>query len=297
MELARSLETRDGTALDYWVRRRADQPSPAILLIHGAASNHTRWTELVEQTTLRDLYDLVRPDMRGNAHSMARGRLNTDIWIEDLVAILDAEGYDQAIVVGHSLGAQIALHLAATHPLRVRALVLIDPVVRQALRGRRLWTRRMEPLFRVAIWMTRGFNWLGLRRRDFPLMDLRSLDETTRAAMKGEHPQEELVRRYSALGLILRHMPTANYLQQLVATSAALPELGRITVPVLILESSGVDFMDRDVSRAELARLPNQETLSIDATHWPLTERPVEVRQAIETWIGRLDPPTPSPDR
>jgi esterase len=297
MELTRSLETRDGAALSYWVWRDAGAPSPAILLIHGAASNHTRWAELVEQTTLRDRYDLVRPDMRGNALSMERGRLDLNVWCQDLVQILDAEGYDQAIVVGHSLGAQIALHLAAMHPQRVRALALIDPVVRQALQGRRLWTRRMEPLFRIAIWTARILNRLGLRRRDFPLMDLKNLDETTRAAMDGEHPQDELVRRYSALGLILRYMPTANYLQQLVATAAPLPSLEGITVPVLILESTGVDFMDREVSRAELARLPNYEILSIDATHWPLTERPNAVRQALETWIEHLDLTSPSPDR
>jgi esterase len=297
MELARSLEATDGSPLRYWVWRSAGPPTRAILLIHGAASNHTRWTELVEQTSLRDRYDLVRPDMRGNALSMDRGRLDLTVWCQDLVQILDAEGYDQAIVVGHSLGAQIALHLAATHPQRVRALALIDPVVRQALRGRRLWTRRMEPLFWLAIWTARVLNRVGLRRRDFPLMDLRRLDETTRAAMAGEHPQDELVRRYSALGLILRHMPTANYLQQLVATAAPLPSLEGITVPVLILESTGVDFIDREVSRAALARLPDHQILTIEATHWPLTERPNEVRQAIETWIERLEPQTQSPDR
>jgi esterase len=297
MEHSRRLATTDGTELSYWIWCARQEPSPAILLIHGAASNHTRWTELTEQTTLRDRYDLVRPDMRGNALSMDRGRLDLTVWCQDLVRILDAEGYDQAIVVGHSLGAQIALHLAATHPQRVRALGLIDPVVRRALRGRRLWTRRMEPLFWFAIWTARVLNRLGLRRRDFPLMDLRSLDEKTRAAMEGEHPQEELVRRYSALGLILHHMPTANYLQQLVATAATLPSLEGITVPVLIMESTGVDFMDREVSRAELARLPDHQILAIDATHWPLTERPNEVRQAIETWIECLDPPSQSPDR
>jgi len=288
MDIARQIEAIDGTRLSYWVWRASDTASPAILLIHGAASNHTRWSELVHRTSLRRRYDLVRPDMRGNAQSMTRGRLDSGIWCRDLTEILDRESYDQATVVGHSLGAQIALYLASTAPERVRALVLIDPVVRQALRGRRLRTRRMEPLIKLAIWILRGLNALGMHRRRFPLMDLEALDQETRSAMQGEHPQEELVQRYSALGLILEYMPTANYLQQLVATAAPLPDLAAIEMPTLVLESTGVDFMDRLVSRRELGRLPHCGIVPIEATHWPLTERPDEVRRAIETFIDNL---------
>ncbi|MDX1381544.1 MAG: alpha/beta hydrolase [Xanthomonadales bacterium] len=259
-----------------------------MLLIHGAASNHTRWSEFVRRSTLCDRFDLVRPDMRGNARSMWRGKLDLDVWCRDLVTLLDTEGYERAIVIGHSLGAQIALQLAATHPQRVRALALIDPIARQALLGKRKWTLRLEPFIRLAISVLRGVNRLGLRRRRFPLMDLEALDAETRAAMQGDHPQRELVRRYSALGRILAYMPTANYLQQLVATAAPLPGLEAVTAPTLVLESAGVDFMDRSRFRAALARLPELELIGIEATHWPLTERPDEVRRAIESWIERL---------
>jgi pimeloyl-ACP methyl ester carboxylesterase len=260
------LQTADGIELCYWIHRCRDGPSPAVLLIHGAASNHTRWSEFTRRTKLCNEYDLVLPDMRGNARSMCRGRLDLGVWCEDLVAILDAEGYDSVIAVGHSLGAQIALHLAATHPQRVRGLALIDPVVRQALAGRPKRLRMMEPLVRFGILILRMLNRLGLQRRQFPIMDLEALDAKTREEMQGDHPQEVLVRRYSAMGLILEHMPIAK------------------------LESVGVETMDRARSRAELRRLQRSELVKIDATHWPLTERPDEVRRAIENWLERLEP-------
>ena len=109
-------------------------------------------------------------------------------------------------------------------------------------------------------------NRLGLRRGPFPLMDLEALDTETRQAMQGDHPQDVLVRRYSALGRILAHMPLANYLQQLVATIRPLPELENIEVPALVLESTGADLMDRTRSRPELARLPALDWVEIDAT-------------------------------
>lgn len=289
MDDVRRLEAPDGAELWYWVRRCDTGPAPAVLLIHGAASNHTRWTEFTRQTTLSERYDLVRPDMRGNARSLHRGRLDLEVWCRDLAATLDAESYGPAIVVGHSLGAQIALHLAATHPERVRALALIDPVVPQALTGKQLWMKRMGPLIRLAISIGRTANRLGLRRRSFPLMDLEALDAQTRKDMRGDQVPDKLVRRYSALGLILEYMPTANYFQQLVATAAPLPKLEAIAAPTLVLESTGVHFQDRARSRAALARLPDLQLVEINATHWPLTERPDEVRQAIEAWVEGLE--------
>lgn len=282
-----SIDAPDGARLAYWVRRRGDRPAPALLLVHGAASNHTRWSEFVRSTRLGARYDLVRPDMRGNAESMFRGRLDLDTWCRDLVAILDAEAFDSAVVVGHSLGAQIALHLAAAFPQRVRALALIDPVVRPALVGKMRRTRRLAPVIRLAIPVLRAANRLGLRQRRFPMLDLEVLDRETRAAMQGAHPQRELVRRYSALGQIFRYMPVANYLQQVLATIAPLPELRSIGAPTLVLESTGAGYQDRARARAELGRLPRAGFVEIDATHWPLTERPDEVREAIERWVGR----------
>ena len=289
MKSMKRLTTADGMEICYWVRRCRDGPSPAVLLIHGAASNHTRWSEFARRTGLGNDYDLILPDMRGNARSMCRGRLDLDVWCEDLVAILDAENCNSAIVVGHSLGAQIALHLAASHPQRVRALALIDPIVRKALLGRPRRLRRMEPLVKIAILILRMLNRLGLKRRRFPQMDLEVLDTRTREAMRGDHPQEFLVRRYSGMRLILEHMPIANYLQQLVASISPLPRLERIAIPTLVLESTGVGVMNRATSRTELARLPVLERVEINATHWPLTERPDEVRRAIESWVERLE--------
>lgn len=289
MDTMRQLEAADGTKLHYWVMSCGVESAPAVLLIHGAASNHTRWSEFTRSTSLSKHFDIIRPDMRGNARSMCRGRLDLGVWCRDLEAILEAEGYSDSIVIGHSLGAQIALQLAEACPEHLGALVLIDPVVPKALTGKRLWTMRMKPLIRLGVWLLRALNRLGLRRREFPLMNLEELDRQTRADMQGDHPQEELVRRYSALGLILKYTPTANYVQQIMATAAKLPALEEITVPTLVLKSAGVDFMDRERSHAELARLPNMSLVEIDATHWPLTERPDEVREAIESWALQLE--------
>jgi len=285
--MERHIDTADGCSLSYWLRRAPHQPAPVILMIHGAASNHTRWSELVDMTSLSTSWDLLRPDMRGNGRSFYRGRLDLGIWSRDLEEILDAEKCSRALLVGHSLGAQIAIQFAHDFPERVLGLSLIDPVARCALIGPKRWLAVTRPLFQAAIRVARGLNALGVRRRQIPDRDLRELDQETRAALGEGQSADEIAKRYSALGPILRFEPTANYLQQLVATTADLPDLTQITVPVQVLLSKGITFADPQINRRELGRFPDVHFTDIDANHWPLTESPDQVREAIEEWVDR----------
>jgi len=288
--MQRHITTSDGCGLSYWLRQSPGQPAPVILLIHGAASNRTRWSELVDNTTLADSWDLLRPDMRGNGQSFFRGRIDLEVWSRDLKEILDSEDYPSALVMGHSLGAQIAIQFAHDYPDRARGLVLIDPVVRQALIGKKRLLSHTRPLFLAAVRILQGLNALGLRRRRIPDRDLRELDRETRMALREGEPAEEIAKRYGALGPILRYQPTANYLQQLLATVSHLPDLAEITVPVEVLLSTGITFADSQINREAIGRFPDVHFTTIDANHWPLTEKPDEVRQAIEEWIRQRFP-------
>jgi pimeloyl-ACP methyl ester carboxylesterase len=282
MDETRRLPLPDGVTLGYRLWRAPDNPGHrALVLLHGLASNHTRWSEFTEQTTLKQNWDILRPDLRGHGESLTRRPINLEIWCDDLARLLDAEGVHQAVLAGHSLGAQVALCFAARHPGRVAGLALIDPVYRPALRSWLGLARLFAPLLRVAATLLRGLNRLGLRRRQIPLRDLRALDEITRAALAKSGATSDIVRRYTAPLADLKHFPTAHYLQELVEVTRALPPAG-IRTPVLVLLSKGVTFTDPAIMRAWIAQFPAAEMQTIDAWHWPLTERPVEVREAVE---------------
>lgn len=290
MTTRHQLTASDGVDLTYWVRRAATGEGRLLVLLHGAASNHTRWSEFVERTSLTESWSVLTPDLRGNGASMARGGQRCDVWSRDLVEMLDAEGFSTAVVVGHSLGAQIAMHMAHGHPERVRGLVLVDPVFSRGLRGRqrRLW--RLRWLIHLARALIRALNALGLRRRTIPDRDIRELDEQTRAALRDAESFEEVARRYTSLRPILGALPTANYLGQILATVGPLPPLTEIEVPVAVLLSGETTLADTQVSREEVARFPRSEVITLPANHWPLTEAPDETREAIEGWIERTFP-------
>ncbi|HEY8553790.1 MAG TPA: alpha/beta hydrolase [Burkholderiales bacterium] len=286
METAKIHVMPDGTPLHYRIRR-AERPQGVVVLLHGLASNLTRWSEFVEHTRLRRTWDLLRIDLRGHGESMMRGRVGMEIWSNDLADILDAEGYPQAILIGHSLGAHLALHFAARFPDRTRGLVLIDPVFPRALRGYRRWLMRLRGLFGVAAALVRFANALGLRRRTFPRRDLRVLDEQVRAELLAAGNSREFVRRYSSMRADLEYFPVSHYLQELKEMLRPLPPLAALGVPILVLLSRGVTYTDPAATERLLDAAPNVERVTVDAYHWPLTEQPQQVREAIEAWFAR----------
>ena len=53
-------------------------------------------------------------------------------WMQDLVTVMDAAGFERASLVAHGLGAQMALMAAAQHPERVDSLVVVNGYTRFA---------------------------------------------------------------------------------------------------------------------------------------------------------------------
>lgn len=290
------MRAADG-ALVAWHARRpaAGAASWPLLLIHGLASNASRFEEFVDTTSLAVQHALIRVDLRGHGHALTRRRIGIDAWCRDLATVLQAEGGRPAVLVGHSLGAQVALHFAARQPARVIGLVLIDPVFREALHGRQRWLARAAPLWSAAATLVRALNALGLHRGPLPALDLRALDRAARAALASPEAERAFIAQYSSAHADLRHVPLAVYLQDLAEMFRAAPRPRSLPLPVLALLSTGATFADAGEMRQALAG-PRVQIQAVACHHWPLTERPDAVREAVEDWCAQLLPAVATPD-
>jgi pimeloyl-ACP methyl ester carboxylesterase len=249
-----------------------------LVLLHGLASNSTRWWHFAATTRLREGWKLLRPDLRGHAGSSDRGRIGMREWCEDLRALLDAEGCRRAVIAGHCLGANIALHFAVRYPERTAALVLIEPMPREALVGNLKRLSRLRPVLTVAGYVARFVNALGIHRRQLEPMNLEQWD---RAARSGEIR----LARYGSPFSDLRSTPVAAYLQGLAAVGTRLPALESIQAPALVLLSTSGLMTDPERSGAVMRRLPHADIVLIEAGHWLPTEQPEAVRAAIDDWL------------
>ena len=97
----------------------------AVVCIHGLTANHTCWQSLADILTPE--YRLIAYDLRGRGESDKPPKgYSLEIHARDVNALLDRFDLKRAVIIGHSLGAKIALHFAVHYPKRVSKLILVD---------------------------------------------------------------------------------------------------------------------------------------------------------------------------
>ncbi len=122
-----SVAVRDGVELAYEVFGR--QHSPTVLLLPTWSIITSRhWKAQVAYLSRR--YRVVTFDGRGSGRSSrpagAEAYTNRE-YAQDVLAVLDATGTEQAVLVSLSCGAAWSVHVAAEHPERVLGIVAIAP--------------------------------------------------------------------------------------------------------------------------------------------------------------------------
>jgi lipase len=107
---------------------RYGPPGPVgVLAIHGLTGHGKRWQPLATQHLAE--ITVAAPDLIGHGRSSWAAPWTLDANVAALAELLKHQADGPAVVVAHSFGSAVALHLAAAHPDRVAALVLLDPAI------------------------------------------------------------------------------------------------------------------------------------------------------------------------
>ncbi len=108
--------------LAVWRAGEGDQP---LVCIHGITAQHRMFNDLA--LNLGEEYELVGIDLRGRGDSAKPDSgYGLDAHAGDAVRVLDHLGLEDAVLVGHSMGAFVGLQAALSYPDRIRSLVLLD---------------------------------------------------------------------------------------------------------------------------------------------------------------------------
>ena len=104
--------------------RTFDPGLPVTVFVHGAAFDHTVW-KLQARYFAWHGGSVLAVDLPGHGRSEGAPRRSIPGMADWLVALLDAAGVGAANLVGHSMGALVALEAAARHGARVHKLALL----------------------------------------------------------------------------------------------------------------------------------------------------------------------------
>ena len=103
------------------------------MLLHGFSDDGSCWVGTAPLLTARG-YSVNAPDARAHGLTplLEEDDFTAGARVQDAVAALDALDIQDALVVGHSMGAVTAMQLAARHRRLARAVILVDPPLRSA---------------------------------------------------------------------------------------------------------------------------------------------------------------------
>ncbi|KRB21876.1 flavin reductase [Mesorhizobium sp. Root695] len=125
-------------AAPAWVRNtapdgtgfiRAGSGAP-VLLIHGVGMNAAIWQDQI--ASMEDRHDLIAIDMLGHGTSpLPPENAALSDFAEQALRLLDHLGLASVSIVGHSMGALVALEIALRAPSRIRSIVCLNAVFRR----------------------------------------------------------------------------------------------------------------------------------------------------------------------
>ena len=123
-----------------------------VVLLHGLGGNLAIWfLHLVEK--LRNDFRFTAYDLRGHGKSdMPSTGYTTADMVEDLRGMLDFLGVGKVHLVGHSWGADIAMHFTILYPEKVIKLIVLEPNIAALIDWRKskewegwaYWAKRLE---------------------------------------------------------------------------------------------------------------------------------------------------------
>lgn len=247
---------------------------PRLLCLHGWLDNAASFLPLAPHLAACDLVALDLPGHGASAHRAPGYDYAFVDWVHDVLDAMDALGWPQADLLGHSMGGAIATAVAAAAPARVRRLALVEalgPISGDPLQaGKRL---------RDAVAARRAV-------APRPVRVIPDIDTAVAARLAASHMAPEAARlivernlRPVEGGHAWRSDPRLTLPSALRLTEETVQSLLRaIEAPVLVIAATpSPPYFTPAVRDARLACLANGRAVVFDGGHHLHMEQPARV--------------------
>lgn len=248
-------------------------PAPTLVFAHGYGCDQSLWREVAQALprARRVLFDWPGAGGADPAAYDPQRHATLDGYADDLLALLAALDTHDAVVVGHSVAATIALIAAAREPARFGQLVLVapspcfinDPPDYQGGFDRAQLTELIEGLAEGQAAWSRAVAPVVMGNPERPALSDRLADS------------------FCAMDpVIALRWARATFLSDI---RALVPQ---VAVPSLILQCQSDALAPLAVGDWLQARLPRSRLVPLQATgHCPHVSAPAEVAQVLDLWM------------
>jgi pimeloyl-ACP methyl ester carboxylesterase len=273
---------RDGVRVRW---ERYGDGEPTLLLLPAWSIIHSRqWKAQIPY--LARHYRVLTFDPRGNGRSdrpPTAAAYDDDQYVADALAVLDATGTREAVLVGLSRGGRWAVELAAGRPERVLGTVLIDPALPfMAPLPREQHNSFDDELDRSDGWAKFNRHYWMRQYQDF-------LEFFASQTFSESHSTKQIE---DMVGWGLETSPETLILTQLGAQPASREEmeaiLRRVRCPVLVVHGTD-DRVRPHAAGVAVAELAGGALVTIEGGgHCPQARHPVKVNLLIREFVESL---------
>jgi pimeloyl-ACP methyl ester carboxylesterase len=247
--------------------RPFDARKPAMLFVHGAGQDHTGW-QLPARYFAWHGHGALAVDLPGHGRSEGPVLATIGAAASWVVRVMDAVGVATAALVGHSMGAAIAIEAAAAFPERISRLALLGSGLSMPVNGALLTSALAAP--EAAITMI--VDWGHGPRAKF-----------------GGNPAPGLWMRGAAQALLARCRSGVLYADLAACNGWTTGDAaaGRIHCPALVVIGARDAMTPPRAGHALARRLARCRTVSIAACgHMPMAEAPEVTLDALIEFFG-----------
>ncbi len=242
-----------------------------IIFVGGLTRDHTVWSEILKQEEMEQ-FSVVVYDNRGSGQTdQPEGPYSSELFANDLNALMEKLQLSSAIIVGHSMGGFIAQYLAALHPKRVEKLILCSTCIRQPTEGIEYLNSRLD-----------------LCRRKVPI------EQMIETALPWLYTSSFLTKdRVHQIIESVKLIPFPQNIQALEAQIIAFIQhdsqaiLPLIKAPALVVTGKEDKVMTPDVCKELAAKLPIGSFIEVSgAAHMIQIEQPKKLWKIIRDFIS-----------
>lgn len=165
------LRSFDGVRVAYRFVRGVSG-KPVLVFVHGLGGNSSAWDGVVDVVQKNGFSALVL-DLRGHGLSekrWSRKFYSVNCFVKDIGLILEKEGIEGAVVVGHSFGGSALLKYLLSSDNRVGKVVLCNSAHTVPFYyNPYLFVRVFYPVFRPLLWLVAALSFVRKKNFDYPI--------------------------------------------------------------------------------------------------------------------------------
>ncbi len=286
-------ETLPGDGADIFVRHAGPRDAPALMFLHGYPQTSAMWHQVAPAFT-QD-YHVICPDLRGYGRSSKppstpdHASYSKRAMARDMVAVAQALGHPEFLVVAHDRGARVAHRMGLDHGARVQGMVLMDiaPTREMYANTTAEFARAYWHWFFLIQPAPLPETLIGADPADFLLK--RSIMQALGRDLFDPAAMDEYVAAFSDPATV--HASCEDYRAAATIDIAHDDADGdrRLTQPLLVLLARhGVVNRLFDARALWESRAAQVDLLNVDASHYMAEEIPAEITRLVAAFLDEI---------